>query len=82
MEKGYLEMSLKRLLWITVCSFLMQKGWNGREEIRRKRERKYIIAIHIAVVREVLMKTLTVSSVGTFRKELILIRKGNLKSRK
>ena len=60
----------------------MQKGCNGREEIRRKRERKYIIAIHIAVVREVLMKTLTVSSVGTFRKELILIRKGNLKSRK
>ena len=46
------------------------------------RYRKYIIAIHIAVVREVLMKTLTVSSVGTFRKELILIRKGNLKPRK
>ncbi len=60
----------------------MQKGWNGREEIRRKRERKYIIAIHIAVVREVLMKTLTVSSVGTFRKGFIFIKKSHPKSRK
>ena len=37
---------------------LMQKVWKNREEIKRK-ERKYIIAIHIVVVNEVLMKMQT-----------------------